>query len=129
MEFTIDASIVAAGAGALGGVITTAGLAWTKVVKPLRATMEQFRLFAEDWGGIPGRPGVPERPGMMVRMASVEAEFRPNHGGSMRDSMNRIESNLAAHVASHAAVVLAAPPPGGQGGFDGTHGTGSGMAA
>jgi hypothetical protein len=110
MEITVDASVLAAGLGALGGVITTASLAWTKVVKPLRTTMERFRLFAEDWSGEPGRPGVAERPGMMVRMAAVEAEFKPNHGGSMRDSLNRLEASMASHLASH-AVVLAAPSP------------------
>lgn len=113
VEITIDASVLAAAAGALGGVITTAGLAWTKVVRPLRATMERFRLFAEDWDGEPDRPGVPGRLGVMVRLATIEGELRPDHGGSMRDSVNRIESGLTAHLAGHGLIVAGSAPPDG----------------
>ncbi len=113
MQITLDTNAVSAVIGALSGVLVTLGVAWTRVVRPIQR-------IAEDWRGEPARPqdGVPERPSMMKRMALMEAEMRTNHGTSLRDAVDRIESNMAAHIASH-AVSLYAPPPAM---VDGTHG-------
>jgi hypothetical protein len=42
---------------------------------------------------------------MMLRMARVEEQLHPNHGTSLRDAVNRIESNLGAHIAIHAVAL------------------------
>lgn len=105
MQITLDTSAVAGVVGAVFGSLATLGVAWTKMVRPIQQ-------LVEDWKGEPARPqdGIVERPGMMKRMALVEAEMRTNHGTSLRDAVDRIETNMAAHVASH-AVSLYAPPP------------------
>ncbi len=121
MQITLDTNAVSAAVGALSGVLVTLGVAWTRVVRPIQR-------IAEDWRGEPARPdaGIPERPGMMLRMARLEAEMHPNHGSSLRDAVNRMESNLGAHIASHAviltapAVTLTMPPDGTYGGGNAT---------
>ena len=54
--------------------------------------LKQFGDTLDDWRGEPERPGVPGRPGVMTRLAKIEAELRPNHGSSLRDAVNRIEA-------------------------------------
>jgi hypothetical protein len=51
----------------------------------------------EDWHGDPGRPGVEGRPGVMMRLLTLEArvdeiryEVKPNGGQSMRDDVRVI---------------------------------------
>lgn len=88
MEVTLDAAAVGAVLGAAGGVLTTAGLAWTFVVKPLRATLSEFRMFAEDWKGEQERPGVPARPGVMERLKAHDdglAELRSDLAAQRRE--------------------------------------------
>lgn len=117
MQITLDTAAVAAVFGMVTGIVGTMVIAWTRVVRPIQR-------IAEDWRGEPARPadGVPERPGMMLRMATQErlsqaiwAELHPNHGSSMKDQLTRVDVNLAAHVASHvnAPTVLTAVIPSG----------------
>jgi hypothetical protein len=80
---------------AVAGAITAASVLWLKVVKPMRMFMSRAETFWSDWSGVADRPGVPGRPGMMVRMASNEAavaeirhEVQTNSGGSLRDAVN-----------------------------------------
>ena len=68
MQVTISAATVGALIGGLLGIVSTAAAAWTIIVKPLRATLTSIRLLSEDWNGEPSRPGVPGRPGVMVRL-------------------------------------------------------------
>lgn len=77
----------------------------------MRRERRQMRQFLTDWFGEPARPGVEERPGVMVRLqehadllqahtdllqglsgrvSAVEAEMQPNHGSSLRDELRRI---------------------------------------
>jgi hypothetical protein len=125
MQITLDTAAVTGFVGAVTGSLATLAVAWTRVVRPIQR-------IAEDWNGEPARPrdGVPERPGVMLRLSRIEAEMHPNGGSSMRDAVNRglavaerTEANLAAHVAAHGPQVLFSAPP------DGTHGDRSGGVA
>lgn len=80
---------------------------------PVRWTwrvLKKFSEFLEDWRGEAARDGVAARPGVMARLASVEAlshelaaEMRPNHGTSLRDVVQRTASDVAEIKADQAA--------------------------
>ncbi len=77
------------------GAILGALLAVGAVVTGLWRTGRRLGAFLDDWFG-EGRPGS-ERPGVMVRLASLETtvgkidkELHPNGGGSLRDQVNQI---------------------------------------
>jgi len=117
MQITLDTSAVVGVVSFLAGLGGAMGLAWTRVIRPIQQ-------IAEDWRGEQARPdaGLPERPGMMLRMARLEGEMHPNHGSSLRDAVNRLEANMAAHVASHAVTMAPTLPAALFGAEDGTHG-------
>ncbi|WP_211323398.1 hypothetical protein [Amycolatopsis palatopharyngis] len=106
----------------LGGVVAAIAIltAVSKVVakttRAIRRVWRPFTDFLEDWRGEPARPGRDKQPGAMERMQAietrvtantehlsamddrlvrVEAEFRPNGGSSLRDSLNRVESYVS----------------------------------
>lgn len=54
--------------------------------------------LADDLLGEPARPGVQRRPGLVERVANIETELRPNHGGSLRDAVDRVDRGLRGHV-------------------------------
>lgn len=60
----------------------------SRVLEQFGDTLDDLR---GDLRGEPDRPGVPGRPGVMTRLAKIEAELQPNHGSSLRDAVNRIE--------------------------------------
>jgi hypothetical protein len=95
-------------AGVLAALAAGGGVAW-RAVRPFRHAAQQFEEFIDDWRGTPARPGVPERPGMMVRVAGIEQqtqvipelerriarvehELRPNGGASLRDAVDRVDA-------------------------------------
>lgn len=87
--------VIATSASAAAAV---SGLVWRTVVLPLRRIAVRQEEFRSDWDGTSPRPGVPGRPGVMVRLAGIEArveqvehELRPNSGGSLRDAVDRVE--------------------------------------
>lgn len=83
-------------------LIIVAGFAvWAArwVVKILLRTVQ----FLHDWEGEPAREGVEARPGVMLRLRSVEdslatvlTEVTPNGGTSLRDMVNRTAADVAA---------------------------------
>jgi hypothetical protein len=95
VHIEISAGQVTAALSAVAGAVTAASVLWLKVIKPMRVFMSRAETFWSDWSGVADRPGVPGRPGMMVRMASNEAavaeirhEVQTNNGGSLRDAVN-----------------------------------------
>ncbi|MFD8556612.1 hypothetical protein ACFV1N_04875 [Streptosporangium canum] len=77
---------VAAGLVVLGG-----GLA---VVVRLLAVIKRVHDALDDWQGEPARKGVTARPGVMERLAAIEAQLKPNGGSSTRDVVNRVEQSV-----------------------------------
>ena len=51
--------------------------------------------FLDDYFGEAERPGMPARPGVMARLSRIEEQVHANGGGSMRDSVDRIEASLS----------------------------------
>ena len=111
MQVTIDIGAILAALGAIAGGITTVSIIWLKFLRPatrpMRELLAWLTAFREDWEGTADRPGVKGRPGMMVRMAALEAEFTPNGGNSMRDRVNMIERRQVAHENAHTAATVA----------------------
>lgn len=57
--------------------------------------------MVDDFNGTRQRPGVPERPGVMARLqtldekvAAVHTEVNYNHGTTIKDAVSRIETDL-----------------------------------
>lgn len=79
-----------------------------------RRQRNQQRQFLADWHGEQARPGVPARPGVMVRLASIESaqtalaermgnvekELHPNSGHSFRDAVDRAVAGVPAGTES-----------------------------
>lgn len=124
-------AVTVAAAGAVVTLGTAAGMGVVGV-RWVGARWRQVADFLEDWGGEPGRPGVPPRPGVMQRlevlesgMGTIRAEVTPNGGGSLKDMVRRIDQRtsadgvlLAEHITWHrnagavdptARVLLARP--------------------
>lgn len=78
------------------------------VVVKLVRFLKKLGDTVDDLIGEPARPGVPERPGVMTRLSTIEEQLHPNHGSTLRDAINRVESGvcrvedgLAAHLEAH----------------------------
>ncbi|MFD5251344.1 hypothetical protein ACKI10_18450 [Streptomyces galilaeus] len=91
----VDAAVVWSVAAAT--IAGAALLAW-RAVRGLRKLFGRLVDMADDWHGVPERPGVPGRQGVMVRLlkieervARVDHELQPNSGGSLRDAVDRVD--------------------------------------
>lgn len=88
-------------ATAIAAVFVLGGLLW-RLARPLRRVVRIVEDFADDWHGVPARPGVEGRAGVMERLGRIERsmgavahEVRPNNGSSMRDAMDRVDRRTA----------------------------------
>ncbi len=100
-------------AGAIAILAGGASGLYVLVVRPgrkIKQIADRAEEFLGDWFGVEERPGVPGRPGVMVRLSVIEDQLHPNHGTSLRDavdrlerSQQRVEDTLAAHLADHRA--------------------------
>lgn len=89
-------------AGAVAIIGAAVAIIW-KTVRGVARLVKRVRDFLDDFYGEPDRPGVPGRPGVMVQLAQIHAELRPNGGGSMRDAVNRIELSFEEHIKDNTA--------------------------
>ncbi|XVV34929.1 hypothetical protein ACQPXT_13165 [Streptomyces sp. CA-100214] len=95
----LDAALV--WGGALSVLATVVTVAW-RAIRSVSRVVGRTGQFLDDWYGEEGRPGVPERPGVMQRLASLEDgldhvrhEVRPNSGSSLRDAVDLANTRLA----------------------------------
>ena len=72
-------------------------LAW-RVIRGVVRIFRRLDDVADDWQGVPARPGVPEQPGVMARLDQIEGrvsriehELQPNSGQSLRDAVDRVD--------------------------------------
>lgn len=115
----VDTTQVAAVLAFVAGVGSSAAVFWVRVVKPARTLIARAEEFWEDWSGVPDRPGVTGRPGVMLRLAGMEArqtavehELRTNGGDSLRDAVKRTETAVSRiEVQMAQAHVIALPAP------------------
>lgn len=82
---------------AAAAIVAALGLLW-RLTRGVRRVVTRVDEFADDWNGVPARPGVPERLGVMDRLdriegrlARVEHELHPNSGTSLRDAVDRVD--------------------------------------
>lgn len=119
MVFSVSGSQLSGVVGFLIGVAAVAIYVAARFSKPMRRRLDWLDEFRDDWRGVPDRDGVPGRPGVMVRLAGMEArqagteaELRTNGGSSLRDAVKRIETGMTAMQAQlDAAHVIALPAP------------------
>ncbi len=98
---TVDLVALSSVLGGFAGAAVVIGGAVKFIVCPLRKLIRQQEEFREDWYGELARPGRPAVPGVPERIRAIEAEFQPDHGGSMRDAVNRLELGLTEHISHH----------------------------
>lgn len=58
------------------------------------ARLHEYMTMRSDFYG-EHREGVPGRRGVLEMLADIHAEITPNHGGSMKDAIGRIDSEMA----------------------------------
>jgi hypothetical protein len=95
----LDAALVWGGAISVLGTVGT--VVW-RAVQSVSRVVGRTGQFLDDWYGEDARAGVPERPGVMQRLASLEDgldhvrhEVRPNSGESLRDAVDLANTRLA----------------------------------
>lgn len=95
----IDPLNVLLGLAAIAAIITCAYSVWRVISRRSKMSDQFYR----DWNGEAERPGVPHRPGVQeqllnltTKVMTIEAEITPNHGGSIKDAVGRIDLRLEA---------------------------------
>lgn len=95
-----------------GGVVSLVlgiGTGVWRVGRVLVRIAKGLEQYLADWYGEPDRPGVPARPGVLVRLQKAEEglvgigerlerlehEMQPNSGTSLRDAVDRVGDALA----------------------------------
>lgn len=96
----------------IGAGLTAGGWMASKAYRGWR----KLGWLIDDITGEPARPGQAARPSLMQRVATIEgrvttieAEVRPNGGGSMRDAVARIETKVDTAAAKVAALEKRVP--------------------
>lgn len=97
----VSSGVGAAWVTAAAALATALGALLLYIGRWLLRITRRAHLFFDDWDGEPHRPGVPGRPGVMQRLATVEetlgkvlTETSPNGGKSLRDAVNNIQVDV-----------------------------------
>jgi hypothetical protein len=78
-------------ASTIGTTIVIVAPLWNKFIKFTRS----WDVFMRDWSGEEARPGHDKEPGVMERLNNLDGQFKKNGGGSMKDSLDRIERKIS----------------------------------
>jgi len=82
-------SVVALGSGLAG---------YFKIIAPFGSRIKKWITtwegFMDDWSGEEARPGRDRVPGVMERLNDIDGELKRNGGSSIKDSVDRIETNV-----------------------------------
>jgi hypothetical protein len=91
-------------------VVAAAGFALF-AARALRRMHRRASDFFDDWAGLPPRPGVEGRAGVMARLrhletvtADIRSETQPNDGTSLRDVVQRTREEVSDVKQEQAAV-------------------------
>lgn len=86
---------------AVAALLTVCGGLLLWMFRHLWRMVRRITRFLDDFFGEPAREGLPAKPGVMARLASVEtiaqkvaAEMTVDHGGSMRDAVNATAADV-----------------------------------
>lgn len=66
-----------------------------KIIRALWTLMRRISHALDLIIGVPSIGETPARPGIIARVAKIEAETQPNHGTSMRDVIDTIKTSIA----------------------------------
>lgn len=95
----VDPLNVLLGLAAVAAILTFAAQAWRRFTHQ----RDQNKQWQRDFYGEPAAQGRPERPGVLDTLAlisdkvtTIEAEITPNHGGSIKDAVTRMDVRLEA---------------------------------
>lgn len=90
------------------GVLTVVGAAVWRVGRYALRGMRRIGHAIDDLIGEPARPGHPRKPGILERVTSIEHQFQPNDGKTLRDAVDRTEAKAdAAALKAEEAVDVA----------------------
>lgn len=76
-------------------VVISALFAIGKFIRHITQAIRRLGHALDILIGVPQIGEIPERPGIIARLAKIEAEVRPNHGTSMRDTVDDIKTTSA----------------------------------
>lgn len=118
--------------GGIASLVLAVSTGVWRVLRVLVRLVKNVEQYMTDWYGEPERPGVPHRPGVLVRLqraeegltgigdrlGRLEHEMQPNSGTSLRDAVDRVSEALALLLPDGAQRPHADPPspPGPEGG-------------
>lgn len=81
---------------AAAGVVAGIGGLWALLRRAV-PVLRKIGHLVDDLVGEPARPGHPARPGVMQRLQELDertAELRPDSGGSIKDTVHRIDQRI-----------------------------------
>ncbi len=84
--------------------LTVPSLFAAVVWRPVRRATRKVGLILDDWAGEAGRPGVPARPGVMERLATIEANQNDVRAES-QSTRNEVRNALMQQEKRTAAVL------------------------
>lgn len=67
---------------------------FTPMTKTVKELSDKLDKFFRDWEGTPAEPGRDAIPGVMERLNRLDGELSRNGGGSIKDTVERIEKRL-----------------------------------